>query len=216
MIKHHPALDLLTDYATGALAEGQALSIACHVALCEQCRHGVSALEQVGGDLLEELDPVAVDRDALDTVLARLDEPYSPPPPPVVDDETRQLLPSPLWHYVEGRLSDLRWRRVTPTLSSARIALSRARHRVDILRIAAGRAVPRHTHDGDELTLVLAGGFSDDTGHFVRGDFARADAGLTHRPVADAGDDCIALAVLDAPVVPTGTIGKMLRPLMRG
>jgi putative transcriptional regulator len=216
MIQHHPALDLLTEYATGALGEAQALSIACHIALCEQCRRDVSELERVGGDLLEDLDPVAVAPEALETVLAKLDEPYTPPRPPVVDDETRLMLPSPLWHYVEGGLASLRWRRVTPSLSSARLALSRARHGVDILRITAGRAVPRHTHEGGELTLVLAGGFTDETGHFARGDFAYADDHLTHRPVADPGDDCIALAVVEAPVVPTGVVGRLLRPLMRG
>ena len=215
MIRHHPELDLLTDYSTGALAEGEALSVSCHTALCDLCRRHVRDMEQIGGDILGELDPVALQPDALERALSRIDEPGVPPTQPAVDDETRNVLPSPLWHYVAGNMSKLRWRRVTPALSSARLTLSRDSHQVDLLRIAAGRPVPRHTHQGNELTLVLAGGYTDDTGHFARGDFTQADGGLTHRPVADPGEDCIALAVLDAPILPTGFIGKLLRPFVR-
>ena len=215
MIRHHPELDLLTDYATGALPEGRALSVSCHTALCGVCREQVNELERIGGDILGDLEPVDLRSGALDRALSRIDAPGVLPTSPVVDDATRHVLPSPLWHYGAGGMSNLRWRRVTPALSSARLTLSRAGHQVDLLRIAAGRPVPRHTHEGDELTLVLAGGYTDDTGHFARGDFTHADGGLTHRPVADPGEDCIALAVLDAPVVPTGLVGRLLRPLMR-
>jgi len=215
MIRHHPELDLLTDYATGALAEGEALSVSCHTALCDLCRQQVREVEQIGGDILGGLDPVDLQPDALQRALSQIDEPGAPPAVTTVDHETRNMLPSPLWHYVAGGMSKLRWRRVTPALSSARLTLSRDGHRVDLLRIAAGRPVPRHTHEGNELTLVLAGGYTDDTGHFARGDFTHADGGLTHRPVADPGEDCIALAVLDAPVLPTGLIGRLLHPLIR-
>ena len=83
------------------------------------------------------------------------------------------------------------------------------------MRIKAGTAMPLHSHDGHELTLVLAGGFSDDDKHFLPGDVAVADASVNHRPVADPGEDCLCLAVTDAPLRLTGPFGRLLNPILR-
>ena len=83
------------------------------------------------------------------------------------------------------------------------------------MRIKSGTAMPSHTHEGTELTLVLAGGFSDERGHFLRGDLAEVDASVDHRPIADPGDDCICLAVTDAPLRLTGPFGRLLNPFLR-
>ncbi len=79
-----------------------------------------------------------------------------------------------------------------------------------LLRIKAGTALPQHTHEGHEFTLLLAGGFSDASGHYLRGDVAVADASVDHRPVADDGEDCLCLAVTDAPLRLTGPFGRYL------
>jgi len=42
--------------------------------------------------------------------------------------------------------------------------------------------------------------FADDSGRFARGDVETADADLVHQPVAEPGEDCICLAVTDAPL----------------
>jgi putative transcriptional regulator len=65
------------------------------------------------------------------------------------------------------------------------------------------------------MTLVLAGGFSDESGHFVRGDVAEADPSVNHQPVADPGEDCLCLAVTDAPLRLTGPFGRLLNPFLR-
>ncbi len=75
--------------------------------------------------------------------------------------------------------------------------------------------MPVHTHEGTELTLVLAGAFSDAHGHFLRGDVAEADASVEHQPVADPGEDCLCLAVTDAPLRLTGPFGRLLNPFLR-
>ena len=83
-----------------------------------------------------------------------------------------------------------------------------------LMRIKSGTAMPTHTHEGCELTLVLAGGFSDENGHFLRGDVAEADPSVTHQPVADPGEDCLCLAVTDAPLRLTGAFGRLLNPFL--
>ena len=60
-----------------------------------------------------------------------------------------------------------------------------------LLRIRPGIKIPRHTHAGTELTLVLAGGFTDGAGHYLRGDLSFSDGEVDHSPVADEDGECI-------------------------
>lgn len=219
MIRHHPPSELLMDYATGALAEARALAIAAHVGLCDLCRAELRRLEAVGGALLAaEPDAEPFDDRLLRAALERLDAPEARPaaPPAAPDDATRRLLPSALWPYVAGGIGRLAWKTVGIGVREAVLPAGRGGHRASLLRIAAGRRIAKHTHGGEEMTLVLAGGFTDGDRHYARGDFALADATTEHRPVADPGEDCISLAVLDAPMRLTGPIGRLIAPLLRG
>ena len=49
----------------------------------------------------------------------------------------------------------------------------------------------------------------------MRGDVAEADPSVNHQPVADPGEDCICLAVTDAPLRLTGPFGRLLNPFLR-
>jgi putative transcriptional regulator len=215
MIRHHPSEELLFDYATGALREPQALAIAAHAALCPACRADVEGYEAMGGSLLAETSPVDLPQDALDRVFARIERPEPAAPPLHVDEETRRLLPSPLWRYVGGSLTGLNWRRRGGGVESAEIPIGVGTFITRLLRIAPGRAVPAHTHDGIEYTLVLQGGYHDGEVGYGRGDFQFADRSLDHKPIADPGDPCLCLAVLDAPMRLTGKVGRLINPFVR-
>jgi putative transcriptional regulator len=65
-----------------------------------------------------------------------------------------------------------------------------------------------------ELTLVLSGAFSDATGEYRRGDLQEADEDLQHRPHAAPGEDCICLAVTDAPLRFRSLAARMVQPLL--
>ena len=62
---------------------------------------------------------------------------------------------------------------------------------------------------------MLQGGFSDVTGHFLRGDVCDADSGVEYRPVADLDEVCVCLVVTDSPLRLTGWLGRLLNPFMR-
>ena len=84
-----------------------------------------------------------------------------------------------------------------------------------LLFIPAGAAVPDHGHRGVELTMVLQGAFSDEVDRFARGDVEVADEELEHMPVADPGEDCICLAVTDAPLRFNSWIPRLVQPFLR-
>ena len=74
--------------------------------------------------------------------------------------------------------------------------------------------MPTHSHRGLELTLVLCGAFSDATGSYSRGDLQEADEDLEHQPHAAPGEDCICLAVTDAPLRFRSVAARIAQPLI--
>ena len=84
-----------------------------------------------------------------------------------------------------------------------------------LLKIPVGRPVPEHGHNGLELTLVLAGCFKDEFGSFSRGDVQDVDQDTVHQPVAGMVEDCICLAVTDAPLDFKSILPRLAQPFIR-
>ena len=84
-----------------------------------------------------------------------------------------------------------------------------------LLYIPAGMAVPDHGHRGLELTLVLQGAFEDADGRFCRGDIEVATEEVDHMPVADISEDCICLAVTNAPLRFKGLLPRIAQPFLK-
>lgn len=217
MSKHTPGEEVLMDYAAGSLPEPLSLVVATHLALSPESRAAVADYEAIGGALLETIDPVDVADDALAAVMARLEKPseasIESPAQPM--REQSDGLPRPLADYLGGDLDSLPWRTVMRGLEEADIETGDTRFKTRLMRIAPGTAMPRHSHAGTEVTLVLKGAFSDEDGRYGRGDVQVADEGLDHRPMAEEGEPCICLVVTDAPVRLTGPVGRWLNPFIR-
>ena len=65
------------------------------------------------------------------------------------------------------------------------------------------------------MTLILEGGFSDGDGVYHKGDFLFRDADHSHAPTALQSEDCICLAVLDAPLKFTGWKHRWMNPFVQ-
>ncbi|MFN4282238.1 MAG: ChrR family anti-sigma-E factor [Alphaproteobacteria bacterium] len=221
---HHPADDALLDYAAGAASEAASVMIASHLALCPACRAEVARLEALGGAMLEDLPPTPMAAADLDGLLARLDaldaEPAVAAPRAAVPAPSI-LIPRPLRDYladmdVGGDLAALPWRKLGGGVDEIAIPqATSAGERLRLLRIKAGSAVPRHTHHGNEMVMVLTGGFTDASGHYQRGDVGVSDRDIDHTPVADRDTDCVCLSFTDAPLLFTGPIGWILNRIVK-
>jgi len=209
---HHLNDEMLLDYAAGSLDEASSILVTSHMTLCPICRKRLRSLEAVGGMLLEDIDATAVSDGALNAILSRLDEPeksYSATTPAFSSNGTA-VLPAPLRKYLGGDLDDIRWEKKGGGVAMANIKTSSDGPNVFMLKVDPTRAVPQHTHEGNEFVMVLTGGYTDGAGHFVRGDVEVSDQTVVHQPVADAGEPCVILAVTDAPIRFTGPFGKIL------
>lgn len=209
-MSRHPAPDeLLLDYATGALPEGPALAVAIHVALDPMARRTVARLRALGGELLEA-EAAEVGEGTLDDVLSRLDA-VDPRPVEQAKPSGFDWAPSALAPYLAGKA----WRRAFGGFEEIRLELHGDTHRVALLKLEPGRGLPQHRHVASEYTVVLQGGYTDNTGNYGVGDFAVGPGTQEHEPIADPGEPCIALIVLERPIVLTGPWGRLLNPLLR-
>ncbi len=216
-MSRHPAPDeLLLDYAAGALPDGPALAVALHVALDPKSQRMVDRLNAVGGALIERVpvpDVCAIEDTVLERALARLDEvPVEPrPAAPGRRHQVFDWAPAPLVPHLRPGMD---WRRVMGKFDEIRLDLPGDFHRVSLLRLESGRGLPEHKHAGYEYTVVLQGGYTDETGNYGVGDFAVGPGDHRHEPIADPGEPCVALIVVENPIVLTGPWGRWLNPLV--
>ena len=213
MSRHLAPEELLLDYAAGALPEGPALAVALHATLDPEARRMVGRLAAVGGALLEGETAVPVADAELERALARLDrEPVEAAPATYVPRPGFEWAPRPLAHFLPP---EARWERVFGGFERLPLSLTDRSQRVELLRLPPGRGLPLHRHDGSEYTVVLQGGYTDNTGSYGVGDFAVGPGAQDHKPIADPGEPCIALIVLERPIVLSSRRGRMLNPLVR-
>ena len=158
--------------------------------------------------------PITVGEDLLNSVLARLDE---TPPLRYRQDENAEAgaTPAILQRLMRGDFSDLSWKKVTKALSVSYLKTGDPNYEFALLHIKAGGRIPDHSHRGSEMTLILEGGFSDAEGVYHKGDFLFRDADHEHAPTALQSEDCICLAVLDAPLKFTGWKYRWMNPFVR-
>ena len=207
-VTHHVPDAMLAAYAAGNLPHAFAVVVATHVSMCEQCRVVLGAHQAVGGAVLEDMPSVAVSSSLKDDVFAQLDAPFTPEPV----YERNGIFPGPVMEALKGR--EPRWKTLGMGVRQD-ILSADSNGSVRLLYIPPGQAVPDHSHNGLELTLVLQGSFSDETGRFGIGDLEIADEHLEHTPVADDGDPCICLAATDASLRFRALVPRLLQPLFR-
>jgi putative transcriptional regulator len=136
-------------------------------------------------------------------------------PAPSFDAQTVEVIPEPLRRYLSHNLMDIPWHHVSEGIEELRLQVDNSGYRVSLVRLKPGSKIPTHTHTKEELTVILAGGYTDGDAHFERGDFCLVDASTTHSPVADPDAGCLALGVLSGPIELTGLMGSLLNPLLR-
>ncbi len=202
--QNHPFSDVLWAYASGTLDEASSVLVATHLSLCPHCRADVARMEAMGGEMLEDVSAAPMSSGALNDILARLDAPASTKQS-VSSRPVRgpSILPRPLRDYVMSDDGDIQWKRLASGVEYLDLDVRAEGRRARLLKIAPGTRVPRHGHGGEEMTMVLAGGYSDEFGSYARGDVETADSSHIHQPVADAGEPCICLTVTRGALLPS-------------
>lgn len=213
-----PFSELYSAYAAGCLDPAFALLVETQAALREDVRNSIKISEAIAGVQLESEEPADMQADAVARALAVIDEIETSAPQfqraalEAASDGLTELLtlPEPLRDSALDAAGEAGWSRVSPGLQRLKLNVSEDME-TELYRIDAGTSVPRHTHAGSELTLVVSGGFTDETGQFGPGDLSLKGPDDTHTPTADDDGPCLVLAVRDGGLRFTGLMGLIQR-----
>ena len=219
-VASHPGDETLLRYAAGTLPAGPRLVVDVHLEGCPACRAMVRAFEAVGGRLLEEMAPAPLADRALERALSAVSGAPAPARPSMGASPSRLpaglvlppgvALPRPLAARRIGALVP-----VAPGVQVGRVHVPEDPDaNVLLLRIGAGRAIPRHTHVGMEFTQVICGAFGDPLGHYGPGDLVEAGDDVDHSPEVDADAECVCVAAFEGRVRFHGLLGLVMRPFI--
>jgi putative transcriptional regulator len=213
----HPGDELLLDHAVGACSPAETLVIDLHLQLCARCRALSWDLMLAGGAMLDAIAPAFVSPQMFNKTLQAIGRDTAsaaanPPVPRVPTFATGW--PAPLRHRVaQSHLK--RWRWLPAGFRALRVPFPDTDARVWVMKAPGGGGAFIHTHAADEWTLVLQGGFTDETGTYAVGDFIVAGPEDEHHTVADEGEGCVCVMLVRAAPVYTTWPGKLLAPFVR-
>jgi len=197
MSASHPVPETLAAYASGGLKTGARLVLSVHLRACAACRKQTERLERLGGALLADEPPAAMEAGALARALAALDA-AEPPRRMGLDEAMRQGIWLPLGPGVAikrlGRIAD-------------------PGERLFLIRAAGGRPLPEHGHTGPERLVVLAGAFEDAQGRYGQGDLVERGPQDRHQPIACEGETCLCISVTEGPLKLSG-VARWVQPML--
>tara|TARA_R110002124_G_scaffold100107_4_gene246572 strand:- start:3326 stop:3970 length:645 start_codon:yes stop_codon:yes gene_type:complete len=212
MLEQADAIDaLVAEFVSGTLPTPLQVLLASHLEMNASNRDWVANLEALAGIELSGIEPEPLsDRNAmLERIMTSPKEER-----PLVQARYNDPTPDMLRRFIGMPLSQVSWKR-NRFAGIDEVKLGEIDGcKATLYRFPAGKGVPLHTHEGIEMTLVLQGGFSDETGHFVKGEISVADGTVDHRPVADEDEECICFSVTDAPIRLTGPLGRFISPFL--
>ena len=215
-LSHHVSDELVMAYEAGSLAEGWSLAVATHLSYCPECRDRARAATAVGGVLLDAIETASITDSTFDEILARIEVSLDRARPRLKPNQpaTKATVPSPLRAYIGADLDVIPWKRIGTAGHQALIPTSDRETLVRLLRIPAGSPVPEHGHRGLELTVVLRGTLVDGDERFASVRSRKPIPDIEHTPCAGTEEDCICLAVTDAPLRFRSLIVRLVQPFL--
>ena len=222
MTHYHPSIETLTDYAAGSLPLAHSLCVSTHLEQCSECQKQLVKLEALGAELFEQNTmPTQSLSHLKDQFFAKLSQQESVTSEvasiktPPQQDSNGYVIPQSLRQFIRQGYNELQWMHLSPSFKIATLHNEEGGAQIALTRVKPGAHMPTHTHTGDEITLVLEGAFSDETGIYRKGDFISRDARHKHKPIVTKDAECICLTVLDAPIEFTGWFARLLNPILR-
>ena len=210
--------EIYSAYAAGCLDPAFALMLETQAALRPDVSRAIARAETIAGIFLETEATAELSESAVQTALAAIEEIEAPKrscaAAKLAGESLDEILalPEPVREHALQACGEQGWQRLGDGVSRLKLDIA-TKAEVELYRIGPGRTVPRHSHEGGEFTLVVSGGFSDDTGQFGPGDLAFKGPEDTHQPTGDLDGTCYALAIREGGLRFTGAMGLLQKLL---
>ncbi len=225
---------LLLDYAAGTTSPAIGLLMASHLAMSPHSRELYSFMETIGGAMLEDLEGESLEHISAAKALQALDDhdgglpqasalslpcelssqrlPTRAGGPQTFREED---LPDPLRRAEAFDRGKQSWKKLGIGVAATQISISNKGERAHLLWAKGGSGIAMHRHVAREVVLVVKGAFWDNGVRYGPGDVAVNEDGSVHAPRIDDSEDCLCLAVTEAPVHFTGLPGILLNRFCR-
>ena len=218
IINKHPTNEMLINYAMGNSDEAEALIIAAHISYCKDCKKDVLEYEKLAGDFLFEQETLQVSPDLFSNILDSIDDiEQSGETINYVDTKINSSLsrtgiriPSFVSKYLDAKFDTNDWKTTINNVRYCDLSFKDNNFKGKFLEIPPGKSMPKHGHEGYEATLVIHGGYSDESGHYNKGDLVIANDEQVHSPVASIEKGCLCLVVYSGSIKFKGLLGSIL------
>ncbi|MGF1688468.1 ChrR family anti-sigma-E factor [Photobacterium japonica] len=229
-VRLHPNEDALLLFASGDLDPASSIMISTHLEFCPHCRQRVAKLEATQADAAWQANATptpAATTEALPADLhAMMAQIMTQTEAQASDCEQAEAentsassatLTLGSHHYPLPRALQRHhdqigpWSKLPGNIKRAHVAVGGS-SKMNFIYMDSDSALPEHTHQGQEITLVLAGEFHDENGTYHAGDFVVQTAADKHVPRTHEGQDCLCLTLLDAPLHFTSGLATLLNP----
>ena len=208
----------IINYAAGKLTPARHALIACAIELNPDLAEFAALNTSVAASLLDEVKPVSLSPLFIGKVLETLSfgHPYD-----VANDHNpkRIMNAPPVSKGLVNRdvIKNMSWKSLIPGVAVHDVLGNRKTkngERLYLLKVKAGMRMPEHTHQGEEWALILSGGYHVDGKTYKRGDLHFENETNSHAPVTCEGEDCICLAMTEAPLVMKGWFPKLVQKVV--
>ena len=215
----HPTTEILNDYAQGNLSTGLSVALSAHLELCKSCKQNFAELESSIVNSWEQDSSEEGTTDFAHLVTNIVNQPQ-------IDNDNSSLAKQPpiteihmLDHsftlpkiLAKAANDGLVWKKLAGGIKQAKVDID-TQTQCEFIYMSPGSQTPAHKHQGSEVTLVLDGSFSDDSGTYEAADFIVRGGKDEHQPVSAEG--CLCFAVLDSPLTFTRGLPRLFNPINR-
>ncbi|EAR10136.1 ChrR family anti-sigma-E factor [Reinekea blandensis] len=213
MSNWHPTNDQLLEFASGTGSSAMSIAISTHLHFCQACRHQVHDNESMAAVLFEEQTRADLAGDGFDRLMSRIQNEPTVSAPKAPKAPSR--FPPVIEKLIHKDTESLDWRSPMKNLRVSQLLKDETGLILGLHHMKSGGRVPHHTHRGNEISVVIEGGFSDEMGSYGPGDFIHLAGEHFHSPQADADGDCWLLSLVEAPVKLTGPLGWLVNPFLK-
>ena len=208
----------IINYTAGKLTPARHALISCAIELNPDVAEFAALNTSVATSLLDEVKPVSLSPLFIGKVLETLSfgHPYD-----VANDHNpkRIMNAPPVSKGLVNRdvIKNMSWKSLIPGVAVRDVLGNRKTkngERLYLLKVKGGMRMPEHTHQGEEWALILSGGYHVDGKTYKRGDLHFENETNSHAPVTCEGEDCICLAMTEAPLVMKGWFPKLVQKVV--
>ena len=226
-LNHCPSSATLADFSFGNGFSLSDVVLRAHISACKQCREKIREIETIGSDLLmsEIHSHIGLPMDDIDSQIDKIVDGYDTASHSLdaksnslskskaddfeLDDSLDCLFPS----YLDCSFDALPWKSAGRDIQLCKLRED-GNSRLWMVKGKPGAKLPKHSHRGQELTLVLKGSYACSSNIYQPGDLHECDDENTHQPIIVGDKDCISLVATEGDLKFDNLLLRLVQPMI--